>query len=59
MESDNDGSGGGEGWLPLHKYLARNYGASLSIHEGIGRTLKGRDLRRVRNAIWKKVGFED
>lgn len=45
--------------LPPHEYLARTRGASFSVHEGIGRTLKGRDLRRVRNAIWKKVGFED
>ncbi|XP_027351699.1 uncharacterized protein LOC113862738 [Abrus precatorius] len=44
---------------PPHEYLARTRGASLSVHEGRGRTLKGRDLRRVRNAIWKKVGFED
>ncbi|ESW17209.1 hypothetical protein PHAVU_007G220200 [Phaseolus vulgaris] len=45
--------------VPPHEYLARTRGASLSVHEGIGRTLKGRDLRSVRNAIWKKVGFED
>lgn len=45
--------------VPPHEFLARRRGASLSVHEGVGRTLKGRDLRRVRNAIWKKVGFED
>ncbi|KAM7526216.1 hypothetical protein LguiA_016118 [Lonicera macranthoides] len=45
--------------LPPHEYLARNRIASFSVHEGIGRTLKGRDLSRVRNAIWKKTGFED
>ncbi|KAK7285057.1 hypothetical protein RJT34_19815 [Clitoria ternatea] len=45
--------------VPPHEYLARTRGASLSVHEGVGRTLKGRDLRSVRNAIWKKVGFED
>ncbi|TKY52922.1 Senescence regulator S40 [Spatholobus suberectus] len=45
--------------VPPHEYLARTRGASQSVHEGIGRTLKGRDLRSVRNAIWKKVGFED
>ncbi|KAI4349152.1 hypothetical protein L6164_009784 [Bauhinia variegata] len=45
--------------IPPHEYLARTRGASFSVHEGRGRTLKGRDLRRVRNAIWKKVGFED
>ncbi|KAG9138936.1 hypothetical protein Leryth_007567 [Lithospermum erythrorhizon] len=45
--------------IPPHVYLARTRGASFSVHEGIGRTLKGRDLSRVRNAIWKKTGFED
>ncbi|BAT85713.1 hypothetical protein VIGAN_04329000 [Vigna angularis var. angularis] len=55
---DDDDDGGGER-VPPHEYLARNRGASLSVHEGKGRTLKGRDLRSVRNAIWKKIGFED
>lgn len=45
--------------IPPHEYLARTRGASFSVQEGFGRTLKGRDLRSVRNAIWKKVGFED
>lgn len=45
--------------LPPHEYLARTRIASFSVHEGIGRTLKGRDLSRVRNAIWKQTGFED
>ncbi|GER28709.1 hypothetical protein STAS_04502 [Striga asiatica] len=45
--------------LPPHEYLARSRGASLSVHEGVGRTLKGRDLSRVRDAIWKQTGFED
>ena len=44
--------------FPPHEYLARTRGASFSVHEGKGRTLKGMDLRRVRNAIWEKVGFE-
>ncbi|KAG6639896.1 uncharacterized protein LOC122278772 [Carya illinoinensis] len=58
FDADDDESHGNYR-LPPHEYLARTRGASLSVHEGIGRTLKGRDLRRVRNAIWKKVGFED
>ncbi|KAF2312106.1 hypothetical protein GH714_028067 [Hevea brasiliensis] len=45
-------------WVPPHEYLIRRR-ASFSVHEGKGRTLKGRDLRQVRNAIWEKVGFED
>ncbi|KAL8029803.1 hypothetical protein ABFS82_14G243500 [Erythranthe guttata] len=46
-------------WIPPHEFLARNRIASLSVHEGIGRTLKGRDLSRLRNAIWQKTGFQD
>ncbi|CAL0310465.1 unnamed protein product [Lupinus luteus] len=45
--------------VPPHEYLARTRGASHSVYEGRGRTLKGRDLSSVRNAILKKVGFED
>ncbi|KAK4353305.1 hypothetical protein RND71_028823 [Anisodus tanguticus] len=48
-----------ESRIPPHEYLARTRVASFSVHEGIGRTLKGRDLSRVRNAIWKQTGFED
>lgn len=32
---------------------------SCSVLEGAGRTLKGRDLRQVRNAIWQRTGFID
>lgn len=61
QDEEEDGNEGNHGGIrvPPHEYLARTRGASLSVHEGIGRTLKGRDLRSVRNAIWKKVGFED
>ncbi|KAK1400140.1 Senescence regulator [Heracleum sosnowskyi] len=45
--------------VPPHEYLARTRVASCSVHEGIGRTLKGRDMRMVRNAVWKRTGFED
>ena len=49
--------------IPPHEFLARQMArtriSSFSVHEGIGRTLKGRDLSRVRNAIWQKTGFED
>lgn len=49
------------GRLPPHEYLAARTrsGWSFSVQEGIGRTLKGRDLSRVRNAVWKQTGFED
>ncbi|GJW77126.1 senescence regulator [Tanacetum coccineum] len=45
--------------IPPHEFLARTRNASFSVHEGIGRPLKGRDLSRVRNAIWAKTGFQD
>lgn len=51
--------GDGEEWIAPHEYLARTRKTSFSVHEGIGRTLKGRDLSRVRNAIWEKTGFQD
>ncbi|KAI3696756.1 hypothetical protein L6452_29286 [Arctium lappa] len=54
---DDDDDDDGE-WLPPHEYLARTRKASFSVHEGVGRTLKGRDLSRLRNAILKKTGFE-
>ncbi|KNA12583.1 hypothetical protein SOVF_124490 [Spinacia oleracea] len=58
----NDCYGGdddGEGWVAPHEYLARPQMASLSLHEGSGRTLTGRDLNKVRNAILEKTGFQD
>lgn len=49
--------------LPPHELLAREYArsqtTSFSVCEGQGRTLKGRDLSRVRNAVWSKIGFAD
>ena len=47
------------GRVPPHEFLARNRVASFSVHEGVGRTLKGRDLSTLRNAIWAKTGFQD
>lgn len=61
-DDDDDGDGDdvdGGGRVPPHEFLARTRIASLSVHEGVGRTLKGRDLSRVRNAIWAKTGFQD
>ncbi|EPS70245.1 hypothetical protein M569_04515 [Genlisea aurea] len=49
--------------IPPHELIARQMArariTSFSVHEGVGRTLKGRDLSRVRNAVWQKIGFED
>ncbi|KAH0699912.1 hypothetical protein KY284_014127 [Solanum tuberosum] len=51
----------GDGIVPPHEYIARrvarNQIASFSMMEGVGRTLKGRDLSKLRNAILTKTGF--
>uniref|UniRef100_A0A5K0VMB9 Senescence regulator S40 n=2 Tax=Nymphaea colorata TaxID=210225 RepID=A0A5K0VMB9_9MAGN len=48
-------------WVPPHEYLARESarqrGSATSVLEGAGRTLKGRDMSRVRNAVWSQTGF--
>ncbi|CAN6453510.1 unnamed protein product [Victoria cruziana] len=48
-------------WVPPHEYLARHGATSrstaTSVFEGVGRTLKGRDMSRVRNAVWRQTGF--
>lgn len=46
-------------WMPPHEYLARAKGrsSSTSVLEGTGRTLKGRDVIRVRDAVWSRTGF--
>ena len=62
-DGDSDDGRDGGGRVPPHEFLARQMArtriSSFSVHEGVGRTLKGRDLSRVRNAIWAKTGFED
>ncbi|XP_059659496.1 protein S40-4 [Cornus florida] len=58
-DDDEDDVDCGGNRIPPHELLARTRIASFSVHEGIGRTLKGRDLSRVRNAIWEKTGFQD
>ncbi|KAJ8543933.1 hypothetical protein K7X08_025551 [Anisodus acutangulus] len=63
IDRDDEFDGGDDDRIPPHEFLARQFArtriASFSVHEGIGRTLKGRDLSRVRNAIFEKTGFED
>lgn len=50
-----------EEMMPPHEWIAkkleRSKISSFSVCEGVGRTLKGRDLSRVRNAILSKTGF--
>ncbi|XP_027173308.1 uncharacterized protein LOC113772992 [Coffea eugenioides] len=58
---DNDAD---DEMLPPHEIAARGSAAgspktTFSVLEGVGRTLKGRDLRQVRNAVWRQTGFVD
>ncbi|KAG6484403.1 uncharacterized protein LOC122009466 [Zingiber officinale] len=57
-EEEEEYSGDSE-WIPPHEYLARarRRSAATSVLEGVGRTLKGRDMRRVRDAVWSQTGF--
>lgn len=62
-ENDNvDDDADGE-MLPPHEIVARGSAQSpmlaFSVLEGAGRTLKGRDLRQVRNAVFRRTGFLD
>lgn len=55
VESERD-----DEWLPPHEYLQARSGApavATSVLEGVGRTLKGRDMSRVRDAVWNNTGF--
>ncbi|KAI3732091.1 hypothetical protein L1987_63288 [Smallanthus sonchifolius] len=62
-KDDYDVSGihGDDEMMPPHEYInrrvARSQIASFSMCEGVGRTLKGRDLSKLRNAILTKTGF--
>uniref|UniRef100_A0A0D3EUR5 Uncharacterized protein n=1 Tax=Oryza barthii TaxID=65489 RepID=A0A0D3EUR5_9ORYZ len=57
MSAATRSSAGGLG--PAHELLLcrERIDASFSARKGTGRTLKGRDLRHMRNAIWEKTGF--
>ncbi|XP_044507592.1 uncharacterized protein LOC123227043 [Mangifera indica] len=58
-----DEEDGDDEMLPPHEIVARGSGMSpkttFSVLEGVGRTLKGRDLRQVRNAVFRQTGFLD
>lgn len=57
---DDDDAAEEEEMVPPHEMAATNSPMlSCSVLEGMGRTLKGRDLRRVRNAVWRQTGFLD
>ncbi|GAB4830870.1 hypothetical protein Ancab_004897 [Ancistrocladus abbreviatus] len=45
---------------PPHEYLARSRKmAAASVFEGVGRTLKGRDMSRLRDSVWSQTGLLD
>uniref|UniRef100_A0A5B6YRU3 Senescence regulator S40 n=1 Tax=Davidia involucrata TaxID=16924 RepID=A0A5B6YRU3_DAVIN len=60
-DSDDDYDDDDGNMMPPHEWIAkkpaRSQMSSLSVCEGAGRTLKGRDLSRVRNAVLTKTGF--
>ncbi|KAG8043117.1 hypothetical protein GUJ93_ZPchr0004g38715 [Zizania palustris] len=59
LHGDDNDEGDDELVVPPHEMAARRAAAAASVMEGAGRTLKGRDLRRVRNAVWRTTGFLD
>lgn len=63
-KNDDDGDDDEENdheMVPPHEIVARRVARSAvvssSMCEGVGRTLKGRDLSKLRNAILTKTGF--
>ncbi|KAK1368393.1 putative senescence regulator S40 [Heracleum sosnowskyi] len=61
LETEDDEEGEDEQMIPPHEYIAKKTArtriASHSMCEGVGRTLKGRDLCKLRNAILTQTGF--
>ncbi|KAL4591524.1 hypothetical protein LXL04_004492 [Taraxacum kok-saghyz] len=62
FNENNYGEDGSLNRTPPHEFLARQLArtriASFSVHEGIGRTLKGRDLSRVLKVEEAKHGSD-
>uniref|UniRef100_A0A0D6QYW7 Senescence regulator S40 n=1 Tax=Araucaria cunninghamii TaxID=56994 RepID=A0A0D6QYW7_ARACU len=62
LDGQDEGEDDDEGMMvPPHEVIARQLARSqimsFSMCEGAGRTLKGRDLSRVRNAVLTRTGF--
>ena len=59
-DDDDDDDDDSSGRVPPHLMMMQ-YGSVRnpppSVTVGAGRTLKGRDLRDVRNTVWKQTGF--
>ncbi|KAI4342913.1 hypothetical protein MLD38_027477 [Melastoma candidum] len=59
MHGSDEEEGEGQEMVPPHEYLAKSRKiAAESVFEGVGRTLKGREMRRVRDAVWSRTGFD-
>ncbi|KQJ82528.1 uncharacterized protein LOC100839160 [Brachypodium distachyon] len=65
LDDDDELRHGDAAMLPPHEMVARASAAAtgpsapFSMLEGAGRTLKGRDLRRVRDAVLRQTGWLD
>lgn len=65
LDDDDELRHGDAAMLPPHEMVARASAggawpaAPFSMLEGAGRTLKGRDLRRVRDAVLRQTGWLD
>lgn len=65
LDDDDEPRHGDAALLPPHEMVARasaggaGPAAPFSMLEGAGRTLKGRDLRRVRDAVLRQTGWLD
>lgn len=60
VNEDEDEGDDEDDKAPPHEWLAKKMAKisiSSSVCEGSGRTLKGRDLSKVRNAVLTKTGF--
>ncbi|KAM0875016.1 hypothetical protein ACQ4PT_037076 [Festuca glaucescens] len=55
-DEEDDGERGGEVEAPPHVLMARRR-AAFSVCSGQGRTLKGRDLTRMRDSVLRMTGF--
>ncbi|KAF8044977.1 hypothetical protein N665_5873s0001 [Sinapis alba] len=43
---------------PTEENSLHNKNAADVVSDGVWRTLKGRDMRRVRDAVWSQTGFD-
>ncbi|XP_019082514.1 PREDICTED: uncharacterized protein LOC109125381 [Camelina sativa] len=61
VEKEEEHFDGGEEIVPPHIMVGRRIQGggqmAFSVCSGSGRTLKGRDLRRVRNSVLRLTGF--